>query len=173
MEPVEINAGTCYLRLLRADEHLDDRAALLEAFADPALRRFAPGYTVETREAAGDYVARRAREWEDDQRCAWAVAEPTTGALLGEVGLKGLDLDAGTAEVAVWLHPAARGRGIATAALGAALRYGFGALGLRQIDYVHHDDNTASRSLAQRCGFRQAGRDDGYLRWRRTADHTA
>ena len=153
MEPVEINAGSYYLRQLRADELLDDRPALVEAFADPAQRRYVPGYQVGTLEEAGEYVAVRARQWERDERCSWAVAEPTTGDLLGEILLKNLDLDAGVAEAGLWVHPRARGRGVGVTALSAALRFGFGALGLREISYQHEESNRASAAVAQRCGF--------------------
>lgn len=173
MEPVEINAGGYYLRQLRADDLIDDRPALLEAFADPVHRRFVPNWVLDTTEAATTYVERRAGEWARDQRCSWAVAEPTTGELLGEVGLKRLDLDAGTAEAAVWVHPAARGKGVATTALSAALRFGFGALDLRRVDYLHAGDNRASEAVARRCGFRLVGRDGPDLRWRLTPDSGA
>ncbi len=70
MEPVEINAGTWYLRALRCDEHIDDRPALAEmGIADP------------------DHVATRDAQWAGDVRYSWAVCEPTTGELLAEVTL--------------------------------------------------------------------------------------
>lgn len=169
MEPVEINAGTYYLRQLRADDLLDDRPALVAAFGDPVQLRFVPGYGVDTLDAAGAYIAARAAEWGRGNRCSWAVAEPTTGALLGEVGLKKLNLDAGTAEAAIWTHPDARGTGVATTALGAALRFGFGALGLRTVDYVHDPANYPSAAVAKKCGFRlleETGGAGSHLRWR-------
>lgn len=170
MEPVEINAGGYYLRQLRADRLLDDRPALVAAFADPLMRRFVSYYVVDTLDAAGDYVRRRAEEWADDRRCSWAIAEPTTGELLGEVGLKDLDLAAGTADVAVWVAPSARGRGIATTAVDTVVRFGFGALGLREIGYAHAPDNHASREVAQRCGFTPVGPAGSDLRWHRVAE---
>ncbi|MEU3275238.1 GNAT family N-acetyltransferase [Saccharomonospora sp. NPDC006951] len=157
MEPVEINAGSCYLRQLRADGFIDDRAALSAAFEDPLFRRFVPGFDLATTTAAGEYVERRAQEWLDGTRCSWAIAEPTTGDLLGEVGLKRLDLPHGNAETAIWLRPGARGRGLATTAVGAALRFGFGALGLTAIHYLHEPDNVASGAVAGRCGFTYVG----------------
>ncbi|WP_199434009.1 GNAT family N-acetyltransferase [Qaidamihabitans albus] len=160
MEPVEINAGGYYLRQLRADELMDDRPAMLRAFADPEMRRFVPDIVLATLADADAYVALRARQWEHGERCSWAVAEPTTGDLLGEVGLKNLDLGthiAASAEAAVWVHPAARGRGVAATALGAALRFGFGALGLHVVRYRHHRDNEVSAAVARRCGFRYRG----------------
>ena len=70
MDPIEINAGQWYLRGLRADERIDDRAALAELGAtDP------------------DYVARSAAEWSADALYSWAVCDPSTGELLAEVTL--------------------------------------------------------------------------------------
>ncbi|WP_113696077.1 GNAT family N-acetyltransferase [Amycolatopsis albispora] len=157
MEPVEINAGAYYLRQLRADDLMDDRPALVEAFADPVHRRYVPNYRIETLEAAGEYVALRAREWADGTRCSWAIAEPTTGDLLGEVGLKKVDLEAGTAEAAIWVHPRGRGQGIGTLAVDAAVRFGFGALDLKLVEYRHAETNEASAKIAERCGFVRIG----------------
>ncbi|GHF78638.1 RimJ/RimL family protein N-acetyltransferase [Amycolatopsis bartoniae] len=176
MEPVEINAGEYYLRALRADDLLDDRPALVEAFADPEHNRYIVNYRVRNLAEADLYVTQRAAEWFSEERCAWAIAEPTTGALLGEVGLKDLDLEAGHGEIALWIHPASRGRGISVPAVSAAVRFGFGALGLRQVAYRHHPDNVASEAVAKRCGFERVGMSkDPYtpgqqlVSWLRTA----
>ncbi|MFI5509548.1 hypothetical protein ACIA48_18940 [Mycobacterium sp. NPDC051804] len=68
MEPVEINAGTWYLRALRDDELMDDRPALAAmGESDP------------------DYVARCTAQWATDTGYTWAVCEPTTGEMLAEV----------------------------------------------------------------------------------------
>ena len=157
MEPVEINAGSYYLRQLRADRHLDDRAVLMEAFADPTHRKYVLNYRLRTLDEATEYIALRVAQWEGDERCSWAVAEPTTGRLLGEVGLRELDLSAGYAEASVWVHPAERGQGIATTALNAALRFGFGGLGLREVSYRYEETNTVSASVAAKCGFTLLG----------------
>lgn len=155
MEPVEINLGLYYLRALRADERIDDRPAVLEGFSDPDTRQWVPGYRIDDLAGAGAYIARRTREWSVDTRYSWAVADPFTGELLGEVGLKDLDLSAGTAEAACWTHPAGRGRGIASRALAAALRFGFGAIGLERVIYKHFESNGASARVAQKCGFQR------------------
>jgi RimJ/RimL family protein N-acetyltransferase len=158
MEPVEINAGRCYLRAFRADDLLDDRVALVEAFGDEAMRTFVRQFRVDTIEDADNYIATRAREWENNERASWAIAEPTTGFLLGEVGLKNLSPSAtAVPEAAIWVHPVARKRGIGEAALSAVVRFGFGALELSRIDYVCDDANTASAALAARCGFTHVG----------------
>jgi RimJ/RimL family protein N-acetyltransferase len=167
VEPVEINLGLLYLRALRADDRIDDRPAVVEGFTDPDTRRWVPDYRIEDLAAAGAYIARRAGEWAADTRYSWAVADPFTGELLGEVGLKELDLTAGTAEALCWTHPAGRGRGTASRGLAAVLRFGFGALSLQRVLYKHFASNTASARVAEKCGFQlteqveQAVRGDG------------
>ncbi|QEN15594.1 hypothetical protein ACRDU6_25505 [Mycolicibacterium sp. ELW1] len=70
MDPVEINAGAWYLRALRADSRIDDRPALADlGETDP------------------EYVTRSLAGWTQDRVYSWAVCEPTTGELLGEVVL--------------------------------------------------------------------------------------
>lgn len=71
VQPVEINAGAWYLRALRADDRVDDRPALADLGEDRP-----------------DYVESAAAQWHSDSRYTWAVCEPTTGELLGEVTLE-------------------------------------------------------------------------------------
>lgn len=163
MEPIEINAGAYYLRPLRADDRLDDRPAVLAGFADPETRRWVPHYDVPDLASAGRYVETRSRQWSESERCSWAVAEPTTGALLAETGLQHLDPHWGSAEVACWTLPAQRRRGILAAVLPTMLRFAFtpvalGGLGIHRVGYRHVDGNEGSRRLAERCGFRLDGR---------------
>ena len=70
MDPIEINAGQWYLRALRADSRIDDRAALADlGVTDP------------------DHVARSAAAWSADTGYSWAVCDVTTGELLAEATL--------------------------------------------------------------------------------------
>lgn len=86
------------------------------------------------------------------------MCEPTTGEMLGEIELAALDLRAGTAEAACWALPNARRRGMTGTALSAALRFGFGAVGLHRVSYLWAEGNAASAAVANRCGFRPEGR---------------
>ena len=154
MEPVEINAGSYYLRQLRADDRIDDRPALLAALPE----------SVRTTADATAYIEARDAGWRDGDHYTWGVAEPTTGALIGEVRL---DLgSAETAELTAWTHPDTRRQGVAATAVGTVIRFGFGALGLTRIDATCGADDAAAAALAERCGFSRDGGDDpGTLRW--------
>ena len=71
MQPVEINAGTWYLRALRADERITDVPALSHLEVDdPAA-----------------YVAAAQRDWESETRFVWAICIPTTGELIALIGV--------------------------------------------------------------------------------------
>ncbi|GAA5128062.1 GNAT family N-acetyltransferase [Haloechinothrix salitolerans] len=173
MEPIEINAGTYYLRQFRADDRLDDRPALLSAFSDPAVRGASPDYGVDTIETATAYIHARAAGWRDDSHYTWAIAELTTGRLIGEVRLElgdrsttGAGSDGAspdtesepvTARLTVWTHADTRRQGVAATAVSTVLRFGFGALDLERVEAICAKDNAAAVALAHRCGFR---RDD-------------
>ncbi|AZZ82855.1 hypothetical protein JTZ10_07380 [Gordonia rubripertincta] len=71
MQPVEINAGTWYLRSLRADDRITDVPTLsLLGVDDP-----------------GEYVAKANDDWESETRFVWAICIPTTGELIALIGV--------------------------------------------------------------------------------------
>jgi RimJ/RimL family protein N-acetyltransferase len=90
--------------------------------------------------------------WEKRQRAEFVVVDSLDGARLGRVGL-GLD-GIGAGQVGYWMDPAARGRGVATAAVRALCRWGFDSLGLGLIEWRAEVGNLASRRVAERVGFR-------------------
>jgi ribosomal-protein-alanine N-acetyltransferase len=63
-----------------------------------------------------------------------------------------------------WVTEARNGRGIATAAVGAALRSAFGDLGLHRVQADTLIHNTASQRVLERNGFRRIGMAPEYLR---------
>jgi RimJ/RimL family protein N-acetyltransferase len=156
MDPVEINAGGWYLRPLRADGRIDDRPAVVASCLDPEILRWRrrPEPTLA---AATSYVARRTAGWECGEHLSWAVCEPTTGEMRGEVELAAVDLTQGVADLACWALPAARGRSMTTTAVAAVLRFGFGGLGLHRVSYAWAEGNEGSARVAVRCGFRLEG----------------
>jgi hypothetical protein len=116
VDPIEINAGTYYLRQLRADDLLDDRTTLrANGFPDPDA-----------------HIMARAQAWRTDTGYTWAIADPTTGALLGEVGLTAVH--DGTAQAACWVVADHPDQNMADTALAAVRRFGIGALDLHTIE---------------------------------------
>src|SRR3954465_8415769 len=79
-------------------------------------------------------------------------AEPPPERLSGDIGLF-LAADGRTAEVGFTLEPAAQGRGIATAAVRAAVQLLFAATTVQQVLGITDSRNTASVRLLKRVGF--------------------
>jgi RimJ/RimL family protein N-acetyltransferase len=89
------------------------------------------------------------------ERAEFVVEDARTGERLARVGL-GMRGD-GTAEVGYWTAPAARGRGVAPAAVQAICRWAFAELGLELIEWRAEIGNVASRRVAEKAGFTLEG----------------
>ena len=168
-EPVEIAAGP--YQLCVPDPDLD-AAQVAAAHADPLTALWNPGPP--DLDGARAWCERRA-DWSSGTHASWLVKAATGGEVLGSVSLHSADAENGGAEIGYWVAPAARGRGVGTAALSAATRFAFGALGLHRVELFHALENVASCRLAERAGFRLEGvhRDsfrygDGVLRTEHT-----
>ena len=126
----------------------DDVPVLVEAYADAAIRRW-HAQTLDAAEAL-DWVAARAAGWAAETRADWAVV--LDGAVAGRAGLRVVDLAEGSAEVAYWVLPSARGRGVAPRAVAVLTDCAF-ALGLHRLDLRHAAANEASCRVAERSGY--------------------
>jgi RimJ/RimL family protein N-acetyltransferase len=141
-----------------------DADAAVEGCTDPVTRhwlgRLPHPYT---RETALAYVASREEEHASGRGVHWAVATDDAPAA-GSFSLMGVDdgHGPGSAEVGYWVHPAARGRGVATEAVRLMVAHAFapiadGGLGLRRLVLAHAAGNDASRAVATRNGFAPYG----------------
>ncbi len=145
---------TARLRL-RAFAHED-----LEAFAalraDAGVMRYiglGGVYGPQTREQAAGWLERNERRWREHGLGMWAVVEKENdGGLLGWCGLGRLE-DTETIEVGYGLAPRAWGRGLATEAARASLRFAFEELALPRVVAVANPDNAASRRVMEKLGM--------------------
>jgi len=113
---------------------------------------------------AARWLASQDRGWRDGDRLSFAVlkADDADGCVLvGNVGLKNREEtgrigERETAEIGYWTAVAARGRGIAPAAVRAVTDWVFDAFAgasLRQIMLVHDVDNPASCRVAEKARY--------------------
>ncbi|WP_412541747.1 GNAT family N-acetyltransferase [Longispora sp. K20-0274] len=75
------------------------------------------------------------------------------GELYGSIGVVGQDIEARSAEIGYWVAPAARGRGVATAALRLVCRWAVDTLGVQRLEWRARAGNLPSRLVAERAGF--------------------
>ena len=152
-DPGVLTTDGLQLRPWRADD-----AAALAAAVDgeaDALPPAPPGLS--PAEHAGWWTAERAPEqWAAADGSPMAVLHPD-GAVAASLQLLLRGRRRGVAEVGVWVAPACRGRGLATAAIGTLLGWAEPALNLARVEWHAGRDNAASLALAARLGFVREG----------------
>ncbi|WP_230884434.1 GNAT family N-acetyltransferase [Planomonospora sp. ID82291] len=142
---MEITAGMLHLRPWR----LDDADVVDRALRDPGIRRWATA--ARGAPDARTWLADRIEGWADGSAASFAVADSTTGEVLGHIRVR--TRGDGTGEVGYWVLPESRGRGVAGHALGAVARWSFGCVGLSRLDLRHAAANPASCAVARGNGF--------------------
>lgn len=144
----------------------DDQAAMAQACNDPHTQRWLSQLPRPyTREDARAHLEEIAEEESAGRAVFWAVADPDSDRLLGEIGLWGMAQgESRSGELGYWTHPAARGRGLTARAVRLAARHGLtprdaGGIGLSRLVIRAAVGNVASQRVAERAGFRMVGCD--------------
>jgi RimJ/RimL family protein N-acetyltransferase len=143
----------------------DDAEAALALYGDPALVRWlSPALT-----AVPDVGAMRLvlEQWIlEHGRLAppagrWAVETRADGRLVGGIVLLPLPPGDEDSEVGYLLLPSERGKGLATEATGALVRWAF-SQGLPEVFVVSRPSNHAGSAVAKRLGFQWVGETTKY-----------
>jgi RimJ/RimL family protein N-acetyltransferase len=146
---MEIRAERVVLRPLR----LDDAAAIVAGCSDPEVPRFIPFVpSPYTQADAEQFLQRVLGRADDDPERTFAIADRNTDELLGVIDGR---LHEGGA-IGYWLAPAARGRGVATEATKAFVRWAQDQ-GVSRLTLSAHPDNRASQRVAEKVGFVSVG----------------
>jgi ribosomal-protein-alanine N-acetyltransferase len=104
----------------------------------------------------------RSAKVEADRRAgsslALAITDAESGDLLGSCDIRRPDSeDPALGEIGYLLSERARGRGVATRALGLLLRWSFAELRMGRVQALVHPDNPGSARVLVRLGFRREG----------------
>jgi RimJ/RimL family protein N-acetyltransferase len=143
-------------RLLLRPMQETDQPELARLFSDPAVvgrRRFPP-------ERIAAIARDSARQWRVNGFGPWSAIDKATGEWIGRVGLDELDdwpEGDDKIEVGFELHKAWWGRGLATEAARAALRFGFEEHALRRIISVTAAAHKAARRVMEKAGLTYQG----------------
>lgn len=154
------------LPLLRLPDTLSDGVVLLDTHRVEDAEAHLAGEDDEMRlrfdaprKATLDEVRGAMARWIEGRKAggpmfAYALRRPA-GELMGGCELRMLTAQA--ANVSYWLYPQFRGRGYAARALALLCESAGVVPGLEQVEAHIAPDNLASRRLAERCGFVEAG----------------
>jgi RimJ/RimL family protein N-acetyltransferase len=149
-------------RLLLRRYSVDDFENYAAMWADPVVTKFIGGQPF-SREQSWTRFLRQQGVWAVFGFGFFVVEEKATGAFLGEAGFHDLKRELtpsleGTLETGWGFLPKAHGKGIATEVVGAVLAWGDKNFpGIRQTCLID-PENTASRRVAGKHGFREFAR---------------
>jgi RimJ/RimL family protein N-acetyltransferase len=129
---------------------MDDVDRFLALHEDPLMARFMGSYD---RAGMVEWMQMGLDEWAERGHGRVAILDRDSGRFLGRTGLKYWP-QFGETEVGWALQPEARGKGIATEAGAAALKWGFERFDLPFITAMIQPENTASVRVAERLGLR-------------------
>lgn len=128
---------------------LDDLDELYMVFGDAEVMTYISGGKPRTREATRTGLLRTIEGWRNRGFGLWAVVEKDTDRVIGYCGLIFLE---GTTEIelAYGLAKSSWGKGFATEAARASLRYGFEELKLERIVAVVNPQNIPSQRVLEK-----------------------
>ena len=133
--------------------HFGDVDRVIEAFADPDIRRW-HARRIDTVIHAREWIGDNHVMWLRDRSASFAVVGHDD-RLLGRVALH-TDLVGGIAEIAYWVLADSRRRGVAVRAGHAVTRWGH-ELGIDRLVLEHSVHNTASCAVAESLGYELEG----------------
>ena len=156
--PTEFSSDRLVLRCYR----LDDSAAycqMVQANRDH-LREFMPPpmAAVQTEADAARLLRQLAGEWQSGNLIIFGVWEKDSGSYVGEAYLANPDWHVPCIELGYFLVNDQTGRGYATEAAQAAIRFAFEQLKVVRVELQCAADNHTSQRVAERCGFTWEGR---------------
>ena len=134
----------------------DDTDAMHEAYSNPEAMRFwdRPVHTkrIETVRAVRNSIKCTPAYYR-----VWAIADAATDRCLGMANYHNGNTRHKRAEIGYIIHPAYHRQGLATEAVSALLDHCLNDLGLHRLEARIEPDNTASRTLIEKLGFRREG----------------
>lgn len=141
---------------------LDDVDAYYEGISrDAEVMRYLPGGKPRQRSDSSWVISYFIRHADLHGFGVWAVEDKQSAALIGHAGLEYIP-NADEVEIAYTLAKAYWGRGLATEAARASLRYGFEALDLAEIYGLAFPANEASQKVMRKLGMTYQGVTDRY-----------
>jgi RimJ/RimL family protein N-acetyltransferase len=157
MSVPEIETARLWLRAFTPGD-LDE---LQLVFGDTEVMKYISGGKPRTREETETGLRRTIEGWQRRGFGLWAVVEKATDKVIGYCGLIFLE-ETPEIEVAYGLAKSSWGKGFATEAAHASLRFGFEELKLDRIVAVVNPQNSASQRVLEKLGMKYTKHERHY-----------
>jgi ribosomal-protein-alanine N-acetyltransferase len=129
-----------------------DAGVLHRIYQSEGVLRYFPNPVPPPLEKIQRFIARQQAHWEKYGYGDWGVVPDGESEIIGWAGLQYLP-ELGETEVGFLLDRSFWGKGYATEAAQASLKFGFEHFSLYHIIALVHPDNLASRRVIEKCGM--------------------
>lgn len=143
----------CHLRFLEESD-ADELFALIDANR-AYLARWMPWADRETRDDGLEFIRRTRRQFAANDGFQTAIV--CGGDIIGVVGFHGVQWEMGSTSIGYWLAESAQGQGTMTSAVSALVTHAFRAWNLNRVEIQAAVENSRSRAVIERVGFREEG----------------
>jgi ribosomal-protein-serine acetyltransferase len=113
-----------------------------------------PDYSIKD---SSNFVNSRDADWEKGEHYSFVIQDQTEERFLGSVGINFVNRVHNFANLGYWIRSSCAGRGLATAAVRLAARFGLEELKLQRLEIVTAVGNLASQRVAEKAGAVREG----------------
>lgn len=135
----------------------EDAPAVFEVFRDDEVTRYYDVETMADVAPAAAFVSEMRQRYVDRAGIRWALVDKRNASFVGTIGLGSISLSAHRCVLGYELGRRAWGRGFATEAVRAAVRFGHDQIGLNRIEAAVMLGNEASARVLEKAGFTEEG----------------
>lgn len=139
-------------RLVLRQFTMDDLPALFRIVQEPDIFRYFPTKSAWTMEKTESALAHQLNNWRTVGYGQWAVTMKDSGQLMGWCGMEFLP-DTNETEAGYLLSNMFWGKGYATEAARASLKFGLETVGLKEVIGLTDPENIASQRVLEKCGM--------------------
>lgn len=150
-------------RLMMRRPSVEDVDALAVHWGDPETMKYiGQAGDAWPREKVVDRINAAIERCDQHGMTFWTAVEKETNCIVGQGGLVPIEFNGSEVELGYRLGKAHWGKGYATEIAIASAAYGFESLGLNRLIAVTYPENTGSRKVLTKTGFREVGESDLY-----------
>lgn len=148
------------LRLRRLSR--DDAPYVISACKTPGFTDGMTWEPMDTTEETYVFTDEAIRLWNEGTKFVWTIEDKNDGTFIGRVEVEiDPDLPGKTWGLGYWIHPSQQGKGYATEATHAVIRFAFEILHADSIVSSHHDWNETSGRVLTKVGMKHTGFSEG------------
>lgn len=144
----------------------DDVEAVFDLFRQEQVTRYYDVETMTDIEAARAMVSFLRQRYANRVGIRWAVEDKASRNFLGTIGFNSINQAAHKGLIGYEVVPAVWGRGLATEAVRAIVRFGHERVELNRLEAVVMLDNHASARVLEKAGFVEEGVLRAYAYWK-------